>query len=196
MPTSIMIKKLPFKWTTDDLLHFMSQLNLPKPTALNLLYDELQRPRGMAFADFTSADETKRVIQKMNNYRLDGRRLNVQLKRQPSGTVIGENLPQKGESSSRPQAEASVATKPRRETTPPSESYDLLMSYQKHPVEKEKLKKFLEQTGDYQEAVNEFCKNRAQESLAGIYPACLQKGTVVEKTSATPGEEEDLAGLE
>ena len=95
-----------------------------------------------------------------------------------------------------PQAKTSGATRATREQTPPSESYDLLMSYQEDPVEKEKLWRFLAQTEDYQEAVNEFAKNRARETQAGLHGWSVEEdGTILEERPPTPGEEMQIAEM-
>ena len=85
----------------------------------------------------------------------------------------------------------------RREPTPPSQSYYLLMSYQRDPAEKEKLRKFLAQTGgDYQEAVNEFAKNRARETQERWHGKITKDRPVLERRSPSPGEEEQIAEIE
>ena len=169
-----------------DLLHIMTEMKLPSPCALRLTFDNSGQFRGTAFATFLSSNEAWDVIQALNYCRVPGGgRLNVQYEEEGRETVVTEAVirgefkhskrhPQIGaHDQERKHRKAEVpstrSSAPRRtrEQTPPSESYDLLMSYQESPREKEKLKRFLAETGDYQEAINEFSKNRARETLAG-----------------------------
>ena len=210
IPTAVMIKHIPSDWKPDNMLHLMDQRSLPSPTALKYLYDDHLVFRSMAFAEFASSGDAWRVVQDLNYYRVCGQRLRVQLKRKRKPLTFQEmtapvrtpqaNLNPRSVTPDKaylhPQAKASSAVRSRRETTPPSESYDLLMSYQKNPVEKEKLKGFLAQTGDYQEAVNEFAKNRARESQAGKHGWCAVDGTILKKRAPTPGEQMQIEQIE
>ena len=205
-----MIKKIPPDWKPDHMLHLMDQRKLPLPIALKYLYDDRQVFRSMAFAEFASSGDAWRVIQDLNFYRVCGQRLKVEPKRKRLPLTFREDtapvrIPQADldprsdipdKAYLHPQTKASPAARSTREPTPPSESYDLLMSYQTNPVEKEKLKRFLAQTGDYREAVNEFAKNRARETQAGEHGVCTEDGTVLQKRPPTPGEQMQIEQME
>ena len=210
IPTAVMIKYIPLDWKPDHVLRFMSQRKLPLPSDLKCLYDDFGVFRGMAFATFASTGESRRVIQDLHNYRVNGRTLHVQFRRKRSKIFATGDDAEKKDSQPKhnshtdvpdkagqtPQAKASGATRHTREQTPPSDSYHLLMSYQTGPVEKEKLRRFLAQTGDYQEAVNEFARNRARETQAGLHGWSAEDGTILEERPPTPGEEIQVAEME
>lgn len=210
IPNSVMIKHIPSDWKPDHMLHLMDQRKLPSPIALKYLYDDRLAFRSMAFADFASSSDARRVIQDLNYHRVCGERLRVQLKRKRSPPVFQEdtapvrlsqsNLNPRSDTSDQTylhvQKKSSAAARSTREPTPPSKSYNLLMNYQKNPVEKEKLRRFLEQTGDYQEAINEFAKNRARETQAGEHGWCTEDGTMMEKRPPTPGEQIQIEQME
>ena len=210
IPTAVMIKHIPSDWKPDDMLHLMDQRKLPSPISLKYLYDDRRVFRSMAFAEFPSSGDAWRVIQDLNFYRVCGQLLKVQPKRKRQRLTFREdtapvrlsqpNLNPRSDTPDKaylhPQTKASPAARPTREPTPPSESYNLLMSYQTNPVEKEKLKRFLEQTGDYQEAVNEFAKNRAREAQAREHEWCTEDGTIMEKRPPTPGEQMQIEQME
>ena len=209
-PTSVIIKNIPFHWKTADMLHVIDQRKLPSPQILTYLYDDSFVFRGLAFAAFASSEEAWRIILDLNTVLVCGRRLRVQFKRKRPQLMARENFAQRepvqtnlvpptngpAKAYPHPEAKASSATRSTRERTPPSESYDLLMSYQTSSVEKEKLKRFLAQTGDYQEAVNEFAKNRARETQAGEHGWCMEDGSILERRPATPGEQVQIEWME
>ena len=58
----------------------MTDLNLPLPYAFNYHFDNGVF-RGLAFANFTSAEETAAVIDVMNHFELQGRKLRVEYKK-------------------------------------------------------------------------------------------------------------------
>ena len=212
IPNAIMIKNIPLHWKPDDMLNLINQKKLPSPKALTYLYNDHGVFRGMAFANFNSSGEAWHVIHELNYYRVCGQPLFVQPKRKRleitsrDGTVpvrpfeVTSNrrptvsLPDKAHQ--RPQATTSSGPRTTREQTPPSESYNLLMSYQKNPVEKEKLRRFLAQTGDYQEAVNEFAKNRARETQAGEHGCWMEDGPILERRPPTPGEQMEVEEMD
>ena len=210
IPNAVMIKHIPPDWKPEDMLRLMDQRKLPPPIALKYLYDDRHVFRSMAFANFSSSGDARRVVLDLNYYRVCGQRLKVQPKRKRLPLTLREDtaLVRLSQSNLNPrsdtpdkaslhtQAKASPAARSTREPTPPSESYNLLMSYQTNPVEKEKLKGFLAQTGDYQEAVNEFAKNRARETQAGEHGWCPEDGTIMEKIPATPGEQVQIEQME
>ena len=210
IPTVVMIKNIPLDWTRDNMLQLMDQRKLPSPSNLKYLYDDHLAFRGLAFAEFVSSGEAWRVIQDLNSHQVSGRRLRVEQKRKrPQLTsredatpprhfqatpVPRSNIPDKAYPHS--QAKAPSAANPTGEPRPPSESYDLLMSYQTNPIEKEKLKQFLALTGDYQEAVNEFAKNRARETQEGEHGWVTEEGTIMEVRAPTPWEEMQIDEME
>ena len=200
IPTAVMIKKIPYDWKADDVMNFLSLRKLPIPKALNYLYDDHHIFRGMAFATFASPGESWRVIRELHNKWVAGQKLVVQFKRKRSESVSVEDSSQGQRSQqnhhSHSQGKPSTATKYAREPTPPSDSYYLLMSYQKDPVERDKLKQFLAQTKDFQEAVNEFAKNRAKETLEGKHGWIMEDSPILEMRPPTPGEQLQIDEME
>lgn len=80
IPTAIVIKNIPFAVKKEQLVDLMTQMNLPLPYAFNYHFDNGVF-RGLAFANFTSADETAQVIDHLNHYELQGRKLRVEYKK-------------------------------------------------------------------------------------------------------------------
>ena len=80
IPTAIVIKNIPFAVRKEQLIELMTGLNLPLPYAFNYHFDNGVF-RGLAFANFTSADETQVVIENLNGYEIQGRRLRVEYKK-------------------------------------------------------------------------------------------------------------------
>ena len=80
IPTAIVIKNIPFAVKKEQLVDLMTQMNLPLPYAFNYHFDNGVF-RGLAFANFTSADETRVVIESLNHYDLQGRKLRVEYKK-------------------------------------------------------------------------------------------------------------------
>ena len=80
IPTAIVIKNIPFAVKKEQLQELMTQLHLPLPYAFNYHFDNGVF-RGLAFANFTSADETAAVIDYLNHYELQGRKLRVEYKK-------------------------------------------------------------------------------------------------------------------
>ena len=206
IPTETMIKNIPRHWKTGDLLLFMSQVNLPPPSAVHYLYDMFDSFRGMAFVTFDSSDEARQMIQKLNDHRVGGQTLNVQYRRNFREAIASENLSPIAPFHSvhfpcsdlrdnvkiDPQAKKFSTLRPTREQTPPSETFALLMGYQNELAEKEKLGRFLAQTGDYQQAVNEFAKNRVRESHEGGF----EIPPILDTRPATPEEPQQIADME
>ena len=62
----------------------MTKLNLPLPYAFNYHFDNGVF-RGLAFANFTSTDETSAVVNQLNGREIGGRKLRVEYKN-ASGT--------------------------------------------------------------------------------------------------------------
>lgn len=206
----VLIKNIPLNWKTDQMLDFIHQRKLPSPRALEYLYDGFLVFRGLAFATFASSEEAWRVVLDLNHVLVSGERLRVQLKRNRPERTVREDFvqgssfhpnfksdidaPAKAYLHSR--AKASSATRPTRVKTPPSDSYYLLMKYQTNPVEKEKLRRFLVWTGDFQQAINEFAKNRARETQAGQHGWGIEDGVILERRSPTPGEQMQIDEME
>ena len=80
IPTAIVIKNIPFAVKKEQLVGIMTELNLPLPYAFNYHFDNGVF-RGLAFANFTTADETAVVIDTMNHFELHGRKLRVEYKK-------------------------------------------------------------------------------------------------------------------
>jgi hypothetical protein len=80
IPTAIVIKNIPFAVKKEQLVTLMTDMGLPIPYAFNYHFDNGVF-RGLAFANFTSADETQLVINALNHYELAGRKLRVEYKK-------------------------------------------------------------------------------------------------------------------
>lgn len=80
IPTAIVIKNIPFAVKKEQLVQLMTEMNLPLPYAFNYHFDNGVF-RGLAFANFTSAEETATVIDMLNHFELQGRKLRVEYKK-------------------------------------------------------------------------------------------------------------------
>ncbi|KAI9714730.1 MAG: hypothetical protein M1820_000019 [Bogoriella megaspora] len=80
IPTAIVIKNIPFAVKKEQLVGLMTEMGLPLPYAFNYHFDN-GIFRGLAFANFTTADETACVINEMNHFELQGRKLRVEYKK-------------------------------------------------------------------------------------------------------------------
>ncbi|CAI5755528.1 unnamed protein product [Candida verbasci] len=80
IPTAIVIKNIPFAIKKEQLLDVMTKLNLPLPYAFNYHFDNGVF-RGLAFANFTSTDETALVVNQLNGREIGGRKLRVEYKK-------------------------------------------------------------------------------------------------------------------
>jgi RNA recognition motif-containing protein len=80
IPTTIVIKNIPFLVKKEQLVRVIVDLGLPLPYALNYHFDN-GIFRGLASAKFTTAEETAAVIDSMNHLELNGRRLRVEYKK-------------------------------------------------------------------------------------------------------------------
>jgi hypothetical protein len=80
IPTAIVIKNIPFAVKKEQLVQLMTDLRLPLPYAFNYHFDNGVF-RGLAFANFTTAEETAQVIETMNHFELHGRKLRVEYKK-------------------------------------------------------------------------------------------------------------------
>ncbi|EEP79160.1 conserved hypothetical protein [Uncinocarpus reesii 1704] len=80
IPTAIVIKNIPFAVKKEQLIQLMTEMSLPLPYAFNYHFDNGVF-RGLAFANFTSAEETATVIDVLNHFDLNGRKLRVEYKK-------------------------------------------------------------------------------------------------------------------
>ena len=80
IPTAIAIKNIPFAVKKERLVQLMVDMNLPLPYAFRYQFDNGVF-RGLAFANFTSPQETEQVIQALNHMDLSGRKLRVEYKK-------------------------------------------------------------------------------------------------------------------
>lgn len=80
IPTAIVIKNIPFAIKREQLTDVMSEMHLPLPYAFNYHFDNGVF-RGLAFANFSSPEETAIVIDAMNHMELQGRKLRVEYKK-------------------------------------------------------------------------------------------------------------------
>ncbi|KAK3110846.1 Peptidyl-prolyl cis-trans isomerase pin4 [Teratosphaeriaceae sp. CCFEE 6253] len=80
IPTAIVIKNIPFAVKKEQLVSIMTDMGLPLPYAFNYHFDNGVF-RGLAFANFTNPDETAIVIETLNHFELNGRKLRVEYKK-------------------------------------------------------------------------------------------------------------------
>jgi RNA recognition motif-containing protein len=80
IPTAIVIKNIPFAVRKETLASLMLDMNLPQPYAFNYHFDNGVF-RGLAFANFQSAEDTRVVIEAMNGMDVHGRKLRVEYKK-------------------------------------------------------------------------------------------------------------------
>jgi RNA recognition motif-containing protein len=80
IPTAIVIKNIPFAVRKETLASIMLEMHLPQPYAFNYHFDNGVF-RGLAFANFQSADDTRLVIEAMNGMDVHGRKLRVEYKK-------------------------------------------------------------------------------------------------------------------
>lgn len=78
--TAIVIKNIPFAVKKEQLQQLMTEMGLPVPYAFNYHFDSGVF-RGLAFANFSSAEDTAHVIHAMNALDLQGRKLRVEYKK-------------------------------------------------------------------------------------------------------------------
>ncbi|KAH7347462.1 RNA-binding post-transcriptional regulator cip2 [Plectosphaerella cucumerina] len=80
IPTAIVIKNIPFAVRRETLAALMAEMHLPQPYAFNYHFDNGVF-RGLAFANFSSPEDTKVVIEAMNGMDVHGRKLRVEYKK-------------------------------------------------------------------------------------------------------------------
>ena len=78
--TAIVIKNIPFNVRKEMLTTIMSEMGLPQPYAFNYHFDN-GIFRGLAFANFQSPMDTQTVIEQLNGYEVQGRKLRVEYKK-------------------------------------------------------------------------------------------------------------------
>ncbi|KAI9653183.1 MAG: hypothetical protein M1831_006141 [Alyxoria varia] len=80
IPTAIVIKNIPFAVKKEQLVEIMTNMSLPLPYAFNYHFDN-GIFRGLAFANFSSPEDTSQVIVHMNHLEVLGRKLRVEYKK-------------------------------------------------------------------------------------------------------------------
>ncbi|KAK7207517.1 hypothetical protein BZA70DRAFT_17380 [Myxozyma melibiosi] len=80
IPTAIVIKNIPFAVKKEQLLDTMMSLGLTLPYAFNYHFDQGVF-RGLAFANFATAEDTASVIKVLNGHEISGRKLRVEYKK-------------------------------------------------------------------------------------------------------------------
>ncbi|KAF9199132.1 hypothetical protein BGZ49_010794 [Haplosporangium sp. Z 27] len=80
IPTAIVIKNIPFSVKRDALLAILENLDIPKPYAFNYHFDNGVF-RGLAFANYRTAEETEIVVNAVNGLDVSGRKLRVEFKK-------------------------------------------------------------------------------------------------------------------
>ena len=80
IPTAIVIKNIPFSIKREQLLGLMEELTIPMPYAFNYHFDQGMF-RGLAFANFRSAEEADAVVAALNGFDVSGRKLKVEYKK-------------------------------------------------------------------------------------------------------------------
>ncbi|KAI1295986.1 hypothetical protein EDD11_007620 [Mortierella claussenii] len=80
IPTAIVIKNIPFSVKRDALLAILDNLDIPKPYAFNYHFDNGVF-RGLAFANYRTAEETEIVVSAVNGLDVSGRKLRVEFKK-------------------------------------------------------------------------------------------------------------------
>ncbi|GAA5982027.1 hypothetical protein JCM11641_004301 [Rhodosporidiobolus odoratus] len=80
--TAIVIKSIPFAATKEQVLALMASLSLPVPHAFNFHHDSLTGQfRGLAFANYKTPEEARRVVEGLGGAGMLGRTLHVEPKR-------------------------------------------------------------------------------------------------------------------
>ncbi|KAG0350727.1 hypothetical protein BGZ54_003666 [Gamsiella multidivaricata] len=80
IPTAIVIKNIPFSVKRDSLLAILDNLDIPKPYAFNYHFDN-GIFRGLAFANYRTAEEADLVYNSVNGFEVQGRKLRVEYKK-------------------------------------------------------------------------------------------------------------------
>ena len=80
IPTAIVVKNIPFSVKKEQLLQIIEDLGIPMPYAFNYHMDQGVF-RGLAFANFRSAEEADAVVAALNGFDVSGRKLRVEYKK-------------------------------------------------------------------------------------------------------------------
>lgn len=80
IPNAIVIKNIPFAIKKEQLLDIIQDMGLPLPYAFNYHFDN-GIFRGLAFANFSTPDDTSKVISQLNGREINGRKLKVEYKK-------------------------------------------------------------------------------------------------------------------
>lgn len=80
IPTAIVVKNIPFSVKREQLLQIIEDLGIPMPYAFNYHFDQGVF-RGLAFANFQSAEEADAVVAALNGFDVSGRKLRVEYKK-------------------------------------------------------------------------------------------------------------------
>ncbi len=80
IPTAIVVKNIPFSVKREQLLEIIEDLGIPMPYAFNYHFDQ-GIFRGLAFANFRSAEEADAVVAALNGFDVSGRKLRVEYKK-------------------------------------------------------------------------------------------------------------------
>lgn len=80
IPTAIVVKNIPFSVKSEQLLQIIEDLAIPVPYAFNYHFDQGVF-RGLAFANFRSAEEADAVVAALNGFDVSGRKLRVEYKK-------------------------------------------------------------------------------------------------------------------
>lgn len=80
IPNAVVIKNIPFAIKKEQLLDIIDDSNLPLPYAFNYHFDN-GIFRGLAFANFTTTEETIQIINGLNGKEINGRKLKVEYKK-------------------------------------------------------------------------------------------------------------------
>ena len=82
--TAIVIKNIPFEYPEEDFVNkLFPKLGLVPPYAFNYHRNKsgVRAFHGFAFANFNTSHDAQTAVDKLNNFKLDGRPLRVELKK-------------------------------------------------------------------------------------------------------------------
>ncbi|KAI7893016.1 uncharacterized protein EV154DRAFT_503005 [Mucor mucedo] len=91
IPTAIVIKNIPFSVKKDALLSKLTSLDVPAAYAFNYHFDNGVF-RGLAFANYRTAEETEIVVNTINGLEIGGRKLRVEYKKMLPTASNSSNL--------------------------------------------------------------------------------------------------------
>ncbi|KAI8355924.1 hypothetical protein B0O80DRAFT_35261 [Mortierella sp. GBAus27b] len=80
IPTAVVIKNIPFAVKREALLAILDNMDIPKPYAFNYHFDN-GIFRGLAFANYRTAEEADLVFNTVNGLDVQGRKLRVEYKK-------------------------------------------------------------------------------------------------------------------